>query len=115
MYCADFSNKKYKNDNHVAGTIHINVEDATQGDLRKTCYEEIMSHVLGVVLIQQFSLKAGLNKFGPKGVSTTTKECKQLHDMTTFYPMDAFKLTKEHKAEALESLMFLIEKRNGLL
>ena len=33
MYRKDFSNKKCKNDDHVTGTIHINVEDTPQGDL----------------------------------------------------------------------------------
>ena len=76
MYRADFSNQQYKDENHVTGIIHINVEDTPHYDLRKTCYEDIMSHILGVMLIQQFSLKAGLKRFGPKGIVAATKECK---------------------------------------
>lgn len=42
-----------------------------------------------------------------------TKELKQLHDMQTFFPVDAKTLTKEQRKRALASLMFLKEKRDG--
>jgi hypothetical protein len=74
--------------------------------------EEWMDWALGVALMQ-YSIKAGLKKFGEKGEAVVTKELKQLHDMTTFYPVDSKTLTKEDKARAIASLMFLKEKRDG--
>jgi hypothetical protein len=71
-----------------------------------------MDWALGVALMQ-YSIKAGLKKFGEKGEAAVTKELKQLHDMTTFYPVDSKTLTKEDKAKAIASLMFLKEKRDG--
>ena len=46
-----------------------------------------MMHVLGVAMIQQFSLKKGLNKFGAKGEKTVTKDLTQQHDMQTYFPL----------------------------
>ena len=43
------------------GGVHINVSDPTNFKMSE---EEKMLHVFGVVLIQQFSLKAGLKRFG---------------------------------------------------
>ena len=40
---------------------HINVSDPTDVKMSE---EDKMLHVLGMVLIQQFSLKAGLKRFG---------------------------------------------------
>jgi hypothetical protein len=67
---------------------------------------------LGIVLTQ-YSIKAGLNKFGARGEAAVTKELKQLHDMITFFPVDEKTLTREQKMKAIASLMFLKEKRNG--
>jgi len=40
------------------------------------------------------------------------KEFTQIHDMDTYTPMDASKLTREQKTKALSSLLFLTEKRD---
>ena len=44
-----------------------------------------MLHVLGVVLIQQFSLKAGFNFFGKDGEDSVTKELNQHDDMQNIF------------------------------
>jgi hypothetical protein len=67
---------------------------------------------IGMALIQ-YSINAGLKKFGAQGEAAVTKELKQLHDMITFFPMDPNELTAEQKRKAIASLMFLTEKRNG--
>jgi hypothetical protein len=74
--------------------------------------EDWMDWALDVALMQ-YSIKAGLKKFGERGEAAVTKELKQLHDMETFFPVDASTLTKQDKAKAIASLMFLKEKRNG--
>ena len=45
--------------------------------------EEINSHILGVAMIQQFSLKADLKHFGKKGKEAVTSELTQMHDLYT--------------------------------
>ena len=74
--------------------------------------EEWMEWALGVTLVR-YSIKAGLKKFGARGEKAVTKELKQLHDMITFFPVKAEELTKEERTNAIASLMFLKEKRNG--
>jgi len=75
--------------------------------------EEKMMHVLGVAMIQQFSLKAGLKKFGKVGEKAAQAELQQLHDMHTYFPVDPTELSYAEKKEVLNSLMFLVEKRDG--
>jgi hypothetical protein len=61
----------------------------------------------------QYSLKRGLQKFKEKGKEAVSKELEQLHLKQTFAPQDAKDLTVGQKKSALESLMFLKEKRDG--
>ena len=93
-----------------SGVIHVNVQDTKLPEMTK---EERMEHVLGVILLQQFNLNAGLKKFGVRGEQAVSKELKQLHDMRTFSPVDAQTLSKEEQIKALSLLMFLTEKRDG--
>jgi len=62
---------------------------------------------------QQYGLGKGIRKFGKKGKDAAIKEMKQLHDRSVFIPIDVSKLTKKERDEAMESLMFLVEKRSG--
>ena len=75
--------------------------------------EEVQKHILSNVMVQQFSLNAGLKCFGERGTAAITKELKQLHDMETYIPVDAKSLSKHQHAEALSSLIFLTEKQDG--
>ena len=63
--------------------------------------------------IQTYSLKAGLKKFGNKGSEAATKEMKQLHDRKVFKPIMSSELTSQERRRAMESLIFLTEKRDG--
>ena len=72
--------------NHfVEGVMHINVSGNI---IHKMIKKEVSNHVLEVIMAQQFSLKAGLKKFGDRGKEAVIKELAQLHDMTTYVPMD---------------------------
>ena len=75
--------------------------------------EEIYKRVCGVALPQQFSLKAGLKHFGKKGEEAVTSELTQMHEMTTYKPVDPETLSQEQKNNALNLLIFLTEKRDG--
>ena len=63
--------------------------------------------------VQQYGLGKGIQKFGMKGKEAAISEMKQLHDRVVFTPIDVSQLTQKEKDEAMESLMFLVEKRDG--
>jgi hypothetical protein len=65
--------------------------------------------------VQQFSLKAGLKKFGQRGHDAAYKKMKQLHQRAVFVPVDINSLTEKEKSMAMESLIFLTEKRDGTI
>lgn len=60
----------------------------------------------------QYSLKAGLKKFGKQGEAEVRKELGQFHDMSVFVPMDPTKLPKAKRASALASQIFLKQKKD---
>lgn len=63
--------------------------------------------------LTQYSDKAGLRKFGERREEAVTKELLQLHMEDAFAPQSADEMSVQQKKEALESLMFLKEKRDG--
>jgi hypothetical protein len=63
--------------------------------------------------METFSLKRGLKKFGQKGEQAAYGEMLQLHQRECFDPIHPNKLTPREKKKVLESLIFLIEKRDG--
>lgn len=64
-------------------------------------------------LMTQYSLKAGQKLFGREGEKAISKELGQFDDMSVFIPMDPKKLTRQERAAALASLMFLKQKKDG--
>ena len=66
-----------------------------------------------VQMVQSYSLKSGLKKFGNRGKESTAKEMKQLDDREVFYPINVDELTEKERKRAMESLLFLVEKRDG--
>ena len=64
-------------------------------------------------MAEHFSLKKGIWLFGDKAEDATTTELRTIHDMCTYEPLDAFKLIRDEKRDALESLLFITEKRGG--
>ncbi len=46
-------------------------------------------------MVQQFSLKVVLKKFGEKGREVVTNELKQLHDMIAYMPIDPLKMINQ--------------------
>ena len=66
-------------------------------------------------MASHFPLKKGIALFGDKAEKATTEELQAIHDMGTYEPLDASKLTREEKRDALESLLFITEKRTGEL
>ena len=63
--------------------------------------------------IQTYSLSKGIKKFGDRGIDSATSEMEQLHDRACWNPIHVSNLTPEERKRALESLIFLVEKRDG--
>jgi hypothetical protein len=62
---------------------------------------------------QSYGLMKGLKKFGERGKKAAFKELKQLHDRVVFKPIHISELTDVERKRAMESLIFLVEKRDG--
>ena len=60
----------------------------------------------------QLSMKCGLQKSGPTAKKATTKEPSKLQNRNAFSPVRIEDMTEEHKAMALELLIFLKDKRD---
>ena len=64
-------------------------------------------------LVHTYSLQKGIKKFGVKGKQAAYKEMRQLHDRIVFTPVRVESLTAQERKRAMESLIFLVEKRDG--
>ena len=80
------------------GIAHINVSPKVSA---KISQEDVEAHVLGIIMVQQFSLRAGIKKFGEKATESISKELQQIHDMGTYEPVDPDKMTAAQRAEAI--------------
>ena len=58
---------------YINGALHINVERLGEETFSMS-EDETRDHVLGVIMAETFSLKAGLKKFGEKGEKAVMKE-----------------------------------------
>ena len=45
------------------------------------------AHTLGVILVQQYGLKKGIEPFGEKAYSAVVKELTQIHELQTYEPI----------------------------
>lgn len=64
---------------------------------------------------QTYNLKQGIKKFGQKGYDSALKEMKQLHDRDCFEPVEVSDLTMDERRKAMESLIFLTQKRDSTI
>ena len=71
------------------------------------------NEVLRHTVLTQYTLKKGLQVFGPPGVEAVYKELQQLHERKVGEPRDASTLSPTQKRNALGYLMFLKQKRTG--
>jgi hypothetical protein len=62
---------------------------------------------------QTYSFNRGINEFGERGYKAAHKEMKQLHNRVVFVPMLIEELTQVKRRQAMESLIFLTEKKHG--
>ena len=66
----------------------------------------------GQQYVVTYSLKEGIKKFGKQAKASAHKEMKQLHDRSCFRPVHEHSLNKSERHRAMESLLFLTEKRD---
>ena len=69
----------------------------------------------GTQCVITYSLKKGIQKFGEKGKQAALKEMKQLHNRECFKPIRKESLNPTEHKQALESLIFLTKKKNGVV
>ena len=69
----------------------------------------------GTQCVTQYSLQKGIKKFGERGRQSALKEMKQLHDRECFQPIHKSDLNSTERKRALESLIFMVEKRDGTI
>ena len=62
-----------------------------------------------------YSLKKGISKYGNKCRQAINKELSQLHNREFFKPVMLSDLIREEKDKAMNSLIFLTEKRDGTI
>ena len=60
-----------------------------------------------------YSLQKGIKKFKQPGYDAAKGEMKQLHDRSCWSPIDVSSLSPTERRKALESLIFLVEKKDG--
>ena len=101
---------KVSGNKYVEVTMHVNVQYPALFVHNEV---EVLEEILGIAMAQHLSIRAGLKKFGSKGEKAVSNDLTQLHTMSTYYPVDPTTLTKKQNLDALNSLMFLIEKQNG--
>ena len=95
---------------YKGGTLHINVQDHASFTYDGSA---ALEEIIGVETAQHFSVRSGLKHFGDLGEKAVSKQITQLHNMYTYDPVDTKNLTKKTIMDKLNSLMLLIEKRNG--
>ena len=84
----DFENKTFA---YRDGSVHINPA-VLQGygyqpfpcESKQFKNESLVEHLLGVIFIQQHSVRQGLQLFGKKGEEAVSKELGQMHDLDSF-------------------------------
>ena len=98
-----------------SGQSHHLLTQGSKPDMQCDDNEALIMARTMVCMVQTHSLKAGINKFGEKGVEAASKEMTQLHERDCFEPVDVSQLSFEEKRKALDSPIFLTEKRDGLI
>jgi Reverse transcriptase (RNA-dependent DNA polymerase) len=63
--------------------------------------------------LETYSLNKGLKHFGDKGYKAAFDKVRQLHERSVFKPINVSDLTQLERKRAMESLIFLVVKRDG--
>ena len=63
--------------------------------------------------VETYSLKRGIKTFGKRAEEGAAHEMQQLHKRTAFAPINVANITPKERSRAMESFIFLVEKRDG--
>ena len=85
----------------------INLLQALKDKMNSSKAKTLQSHLVN------YSLGKGLKKFQSKGYDAALGEMKQLHDRECWTPIKIQTMSQKEKDKALESLIFLVEKKDG--
>ena len=75
--------------------------------------EEIEARIMGVVLIDHFVMKKGVDIFSGRAETEVMKDMQKIRDMNTCKPMDTSTLTYQNRTDALDSILFITDNING--
>ena len=70
---------------------------------------------VGVQNVVTHTLNQAMKKWGEKASDAALKEMKQLLDRKCFVPIHADSLSEEERKRVMQSLLFLVEKRDGTI
>ena len=93
------------------GVINLNIDTLVQAQTPDEGCEDddsLTEHLLGMIVVQQYNLKKGLELFEDRAEAATTKELQQIHDFGTYVPQDAKELSRAERLKALLALMFIV-------
>lgn len=90
-YMPTFQGQRYED-----GVVHLNTEEYDMSPMSEI---ERQEQAFGIILLQQFGIRAGLRKFGKDGEKAISKELTQLYDMDAFTPVTYESLTKEEREQ----------------
>ena len=91
------------------GFINVEVGRGAR-PLRQMHEEKCEAHVVGLVLVQMYSLGKGTELFGEKAERATVTELSQIDDFETYRPLHKHELSKQDRKDALESMIKVTEK-----
>ena len=93
--------------------IHMNQDKKTEDVLAPIAISNEDKEIFGVIL-EQMSLKKGIKEFGyERANESIMKEFQQLHDQNCWKPRDPSTLSREEKRNALSTVVFMKQKRDG--
>ena len=117
QYEPSMKGKVYKENYLVTQMIEKSEYEEEYALIMATTILELKDRILNKTIKESFAetytLNAGIKKFGEKGYKAAYEEVAQLHNRNCFNPIHASELSNEEKRRALESLIFLAEKRDG--
>ena len=80
-----------------------------------TSGEEIEAHILGVIMVEHYSMKKGIDLFGDRVETAVTKELKEMNNMNIYKRKHAHELTYQERKNTLALLLFITVKRDGTI
>ena len=96
------------------GILNVNCKiPVTEPNRDRIHDSNLEEQMLGVILVQQYNLKKGMELFGNRAKEAAENELQQIHDFSTYILVMPKELTREEKIKALYALMFIVEKRDS--